>query len=181
MSGISSSTKKLSFFYILFFFVFYNFFSKSLVLELLLTVESDIAVLLGLILLDLLRLLDLLGIVVRSASLWRMLSRDLKVLLIFCVLFWSMQALLCVAAVSSREIRTERGGGGCRRSLEGSPLQQKRQQGDGDNSNGIHSESALCRISGLGTFRSQVISYRPLCLIVYQITTREKNQTARVI
>ena len=42
--------------------------------------------LLGLMLLDLLGLLDLLRVAVRLASLWRVLSRDLKVLSVACVL-----------------------------------------------------------------------------------------------
>ena len=52
--------------------------------------------LLGLMLLDLLGLLDflglldLLGIAVLPASLWRVLSRDLKVLSVACVLSWGI-------------------------------------------------------------------------------------------
>ena len=46
--------------------------------------------LLALILLNLLELLDLLGVAVRLVSLWRVLSRDLKVLSVACVLSWGM-------------------------------------------------------------------------------------------
>ena len=90
MSGISLRTRKPSFFWALFFFTFCDFFPESLVLKFPLTIKSGVIMLLALILLNLLELLDLFGVAVRLVSLWRVLSRDLKVLSVACVLSWGM-------------------------------------------------------------------------------------------
>ena len=90
VSGISSRIQKPSFLWASFSFAFCDFFPEHIVLEFPLAVEGGVAVLLGLMLLDLLGLLDLLSLAARSASLWRELSRDLKVLSVACVLSWGM-------------------------------------------------------------------------------------------
>ena len=86
---MSSSTEKPSvserpaFFWASFSLTFRDFFPAPLVLEFPLTVERGVAVVLGLILLDLLGLLDLLWVAVWLASRWRVSSRNLNALSVF--------------------------------------------------------------------------------------------------